>query len=308
MNESHGSRGRDFYRSITDDIVKAIEAGAPAFEMPWHQGGGRPINAYTDTAYRGVNVVGLWARAGAAGYESRYWATYKQWRMLDAQVRAGAHGSPIVFYKEVERALDEAEEEEGTAPAPQLVARFSFVFNVEQVDGWQPSNPARDCKVMELAEAEAFVANTRADIRHGGDTACYYPTDDYIRMPNREHFVGTLTASATECYYSTLLHELTHWTGHRSRIDRNLVGRFGDQAYAMEELIAELGAAFLCADLRISPSPRLDHAAYIAHWLEVLKRDKKAVFSASSKAANAADFLDRLQRPASFLGEVSGGQ
>jgi antirestriction protein ArdC len=132
-------------------------------------------------------------------------------------------------------------------------------------------------------------------VKHGGERAFYRPADDIIQMPERERFLGTETSTPTEAYYGTLLHELTHWTGAKKRCDREFGKRFGDQAYAMEELVAELGAAFLCADLGISVTPRQDHAAYIDNWLSVLKADKKAIFTAASKAAQASDYLAGLQ-------------
>jgi antirestriction protein ArdC len=271
MSEATSSaRGRDVYREITDKIVAAIQIGAPEFQMPWHRSvaSGRPVNAYTDFAYRGVNVVALWTATEFGHFTSRYWATYKQWQMLGARIREGERGSIIVFFKETTRqAYDEKEGE--MVPETYLVARSSFVFNANQVDGWEtPEIPAKS-QVEIIEEAERFATGTKADIRHGGDQACYRPSGDFVQIPDRERFVGSKTSNPTECYYATLLHELTHWTGHKSRLDRDLANRFGDQAYAMEELVAELGAAFLCGDLRITNSPRLDHASYIASWLKL---------------------------------------
>jgi antirestriction protein ArdC len=140
---------------------------------------------------------------------------------------------------------------------------------------------------------DAFVAATGATIRHGGNMACFIPKLDEIRMPERNAFTGSLTSSATEAYYATLLHELTHWTAPANRCGRDLSGRFGSESYAMEELVAELGAAFLCGELGIAVEPRADHAQYLAHWLQVLKADKRAIFTAASKAAEAAAFLSR---------------
>jgi antirestriction protein ArdC len=169
------------------------------------------------------------------------------------------------------------------------------VFNLEQVDGWQPPRPATPDPKRVLVEVERFVMATFADIRIGGDRAYYRPGTDHIQMPDRDRFTGTETIDATESYYATLLHELTHWTGHAARLDRDLSGRFGREGYAMEELVAELGAAFLCSDLGITNRPRPDHAAYIAHWLAVLKKDTRAIFTAASKANEARRFLTGLQ-------------
>jgi antirestriction protein ArdC len=149
---------------------------------------------------------------------------------------------------------------------------------------------------VELIEAaEAFVAATGANIVHGGSRACYVPRTENIHMPPRDVFIGTATSTAAEAYYSTELHELTHWTSAETRCNRELGKRFGDQAYAIEELVAEFGAAFLCADLGITDEPRADHAQYLASWLSILKADKKAIFTAASKASEAAAFLGALQ-------------
>lgn len=144
-------------------------------------------------------------------------------------------------------------------------ARTSWVFNASQVDGWSPPKPPERSEVEVLVHAEAFVERTGAVIRHGGDSACYRSLSDVIDMPDRDLFKGTTTSGATESYYAVLFHELTHWTGHQSRLDRQLANRFGDAAYAMEELVAELGASFLCADNAIANEPRPDHACYIAN-------------------------------------------
>ena len=294
----------DVYEAITDRVIAAIEAGAGEWQMPWHRSGvSRPVNAHTKKPYRGVNVVALWAAAEAYHYDCGFWATYKQWRELDAQVRKGERASLIVFWKELER---EVEDEETREPQRKktLFARASWVFNADQVEGWVPPAPPERNLVQALDQAEAFTAATGADIRHGGDRAFYRRSTDHVQMPDRERFTGSATSTPTEAYYATLLHELTHWTGHESRLDRDLSGRFGNEAYAMEELVAELGAAFLCADLSITNTPRPDHAAYIGGWLEALKRDKRAIFTAASKAAQATDYLARLQAGAGAQEEL----
>jgi antirestriction protein ArdC len=286
----------DVYEAITDRVIAAIEEGAGQWQMPWHRSGvSRPLNAHTKKAYRGVNVLALWVAADAEGYGTGFWASYKQWQELKAQVRKGERASLIVFWKELEREVEDEETGERERKKT-LFARASWVFNADQVDGWTPPSPPERNLVEVLDHAEAFTAATRADIRHGGDRAYYRRTDDYVQMPDRERFTGSATSTPTEAYYATLLHQLTHWTGGESRLDRELSSRFGTEAYAVEELVAELGAAFLCADLSITNTPRPDHAAYIANWLEVLKRDKRAIFTAARKAAQAFDYLASLQR------------
>jgi antirestriction protein ArdC len=265
--------------------------------MPWHRSGeglNRPVNIDTNNAYRGINVVSLWASAQARGFGTGTWGTYRQWQNNGAQVRKGEKASLVVFYKEfdVEETTDDGETEQGK----RLMARASWVFNADQVDGYTaPAVPEPKDPVQALDRAERFIAGTGAIVHHGGSRAFYRPSDDIIQMPERERFLGTETSSATESYYATLLHELTHWTGHGRRCDRQFGKRFGDDAYAMEELVAELGAAFLCADLGVTLEPRPDHAAYIDNWLTVLKADKKAIFTAASQAAKATDYLGGLQ-------------
>src|SRR5271165_2474183 len=287
----------DIHQHITDQIIAAIENGAGEFRLPWHRSAGnimRPANIASKKAYRGVNILALWAAADAKGYESGTWGTYKQWTEAGAQVRKGEKASHVVFYKEITVAADEdSDDETGT----RLFARATPVFAAEQVEGYAasapPEPPANPAEPIE--RAEAFVAATGAVIHHGGSRAFYRRSTDDIHLPPREAFRGTPTSTAAEAYYSTKLHELTHWTGIESRCNREFGKRFGDDAYAMEELVAELGAAFLCADLGITDTPRADHAQYLDSWLRVLKADRRAIFTAASKASQAAAFLAALQ-------------
>lgn len=286
----------DLYRTVTDKIVAAIEAGAGAFVMPWHVSAatGRPINALTGHGYRGVNVVALWAEAVMSGYGTGWWASYRQWERLGAQVRRGEHGTVIVFYNRLNTApADDLDESDRY----RLVARASRVFNLGQVDGWHPPGAASVPIIEALAEVEAFVAATDAVVLHGGPRACYRHDYDRIELPARDRFRSTPTSSASETYYGTLLHELTHWSGAPHRLNRTFGTRFGDNDYAVEELVAELGAAFLCADLGIANEPRPDHAAYVASWLVVLNDDRRAIFTAAARANDAATYLQGFSEP-----------
>jgi antirestriction protein ArdC len=283
----------DVYRKVTEQIIAAIEAGAGTCKMPWHAGivpMTMPINAATDAPYRGINVLALWADATIKRYITGYWASYKQWQKIGAQVRQGEHGSIIVFYKEYERSNSEGEDEY----RPRFVARATRVFNAEQVDGWEYPSPKRSSDIELNEQVDAFVCATKADIRHNAYGARYRRREDWIELPNHDQFIGTPTSSATEAYYAVLLHELTHWTGAPHRLDRVFGTRFGDRAYAFEELIAELGAAFLCSAFRIVNEPRADHAAYISNWLGILDRDPKAIFTAASQAQKAVEYLAKL--------------
>lgn len=281
----------DIHQHITDKIVSAIERGAGEFRLPWHRATGnimRPANIVSKKAYRGVNVITLWAYSEERGYSSGTWGTYRQWAEAGAQVRKGEKAAFVVFYKEFET----VPESDGSESETRLFARATPVFAAEQVEGYEaPAKETISVPMTPIEQAEAFVAATGAEIHHGGTRAFYRPSTDSIQLPPREAFIGTPTSTPAESYYSTLLHELTHWTSAESRCNRQLGKRFGDQAYAMEELIAELGAAFLCADLGITDEPRPDHAQYLSSWLAVMKADKKAIFTAASKASEAAVFL-----------------
>ena len=288
----------DVYEAVTNQIITAIEAGAGKVAMPWHASGAaitRPKNISTGNAYRGVNTIALWAAAATGGYAEGLWGTYRQWQDRGAQVRKGEKSSLIIFYKEFER--DDEEREDGlTNFDRRFMVKASRVFNVEQVDGYEREEIDVTADPIDpIAAADAFIQGTGATVTEGGDSAFYHRTHDSITMPDRFRFKDTDTSTATESWYSVLLHELTHWTGAESRMAREFGERFGDDAYAMEELVAEIGAAFLCADLGITAEPRPDHAAYIDHWLRIMKGDKKAIFAAASAAAKASDFLASLQ-------------
>lgn len=280
----------DLYERVTDEIVKAIEAGAGKFVMPWHNWAfGAARNAFTGDAYRGINVLALWAAAHNRAFASSYWATFKQWRDLGACVRKGEKATTIVFYKKQTIEAHDADTGETTEDFRWIVRPYS-VFNADQVDGWREPTFPPQAMVGTHEQIDNFIAATGADIRRG-ETATYYRVPDYIAIPARERFIGSDTSSPEETFYSTVFHELIHWTGHWSRLGRNLSSCFGTADYAMEELVAELGAAFLCAEYLVLHTPRPDHAAYIAEWLAILKSDKRAIFDASTRATKAAEYL-----------------
>jgi antirestriction protein ArdC len=211
---------------------------------------------------------------------------------LGAQVCKGERGSLIVFYKKMEPQEGE-EGDKADANHPPFVARATYVFNAEQVQGWQPPVPKRHSEVEVNEQVAAFLAAVGVEVRHGSHTACYRRDLDVIAMPRPEDFIGTTTSSPTEAYHSVLCHETVHWTGSATRLNREFGKRFGDKSYAFEELVAELGAAFLCSAFRITNEPRADHAAYVASWLEILGRDSRAIFTAASKAQEAVEYLMR---------------
>jgi antirestriction protein ArdC len=287
--ESTATEKRDVYARVTDQIVTAIENGVGSWRMPWHTSGKfafSPINVQSKKPYQGINTVCLWAAAQAKGYERGEWATYAQWQERGAQVRKGEKSTLVVFWKFANDARESQDDGDSPARGSRLLfTRGYSVFNAAQVDGYTPvSDP--DASVPErIAHAEGFFQSIGADLRHGGNQAFYAPSSDHIQMPPLAAFVENIP------YYSTVAHEHTHWTARAGRCDRQLGKRFGDDAYAAEELIAELGAAFTCAHLGLSTEPRADHAQYIQSWLKVLKADSKAIFTAASKAQQATDWM-----------------
>jgi len=287
----------DAYQTITNTIVDLIETHGTGWVKPWIGNGGtarRPISISTGKAYQGINPILLWS----AGFADHRWGTYKAWQDKGCQVRAGQKaGAYIVFFKSLE--IKDKETGDGKK-IPFL--RQTAVFNAEQVEGVEPlpvpEAPETPAEADERVKAALdFAHATGADIRVtvGSDRAFYSPLSDKIVVPAITDFVGTPTSSAQECFAATLLHELVHWSGHRSRLDRVKGLAFGDEAYAAEELVAELGATFLCSDLQISAEPRADHAQYIASWLKALKNDKRLIVRAASAASKAAEYLHSLQ-------------
>ncbi len=287
----------DIYTRITNQIIAALERGVKPWTQPWRTGHAagpvsRPLRV-GGQPYSGINVLTLWASAMERGYAAPIWMTFRQARELGAFVRKGEKGSPVVYASTMLKTeRDEATGEDEERAIPFLKAYTAF--NVEQIDGLPAHFHARLDDAVNpderIAEADAFFRATGADIRHGGNAAFYAPGPDFIQLPDFEAFLSA------EGYYATLAHEATHWTRHKSRLDRNLGRkRHGDQGYAREELVAELGAAFLCADLKITLEDREDHASYIASWLQALRDDKRVVFSAAAHAQRAVDFLKGLQ-------------
>lgn len=268
----------DIYQTITDNIVAALEKGAAPWIKPWTaaSGGSLPHNAVSGRAYNGVNFIVL----SCAAYASNGWLTYKQAKELGGNVRKGEKGTQIVFWS-FPKVTDKETGEIKTVP----FAKGFTVFNVEQCEGLDTSKLKGFTPTAQGATAiNDLAANVGADVRHGGGSAYYHPTHDFIAMPS----VDTFTSQ--EAYAGTLAHELVHWTGHKDRCDRQFGKRFGDDAYAFEELVAEIGSAFVCASAGI-PLEGLQHDAYIASWLKVMKSDKRAIFTASSQAKKAADWL-----------------
>jgi antirestriction protein ArdC len=286
----------DIYSRITADIIAAIEAGTAEFKMPWHHDGtstSRPINVASNKPYRGINTLALWASATRCGYGSEVWGTYQQWNTKGAQVRRGERGTTVVFWRIDDRGSQrDGDEADNEAGQHRVLARAYTVFNSVQVDGYARPEPTTLADDARIDAAERFCSNLGIDVRHGGDRAFYTPTGDFVQMPEFQKFYDGIS------YYAVLLHECGHASGAKHRLDRDLSGRFGSEAYAMEECVVELLSALICADLSLSIVPRPDHASYIASWLKVLRNDARAIFTASSKAQQAADWMHAQQSAA----------
>lgn len=289
----------DIHKEVTDQIISLLDqVNLDDYQPPFASlsAMGLPSNPTTQKHYQGVNILALWFNQQARKFTSNQWATFQQWKEAGAQVRKGEKGSRVIFYKTLLKSEDVGNGEQKDVKIPML--RLFTVFNANQVDGFDQENKiAPDVDLAKrITLVDEFSKNTGADIRTGGNEAYYDIKNDYISMPETSSFLDTPEISATEHYYSTLLHELTHWTGAKQRLDRHhTTMETKKEDYAFEELIAELGAAFLCAQQGVTQVMPKNHAIYIKSWLRALKDDKTHIFKASAQAAKAVDFLNNLQ-------------
>ena len=286
MGKRKGKSKAEVERLITSQIIAALESDTGNWAKPWASLDGAPSNAKTGRDYRGVNRLVLSFTQHSTMYPRGIWAGYGQWQALGAQVNKDEKATYITLPVPIKRHDDNADEEAGMYFKP------ARVFNAAQVNGYEVpalADPRALQDYLEYANAKAFVARTGATIKHGGDKAFYMPSKDAIMLPAREAF------SDGAAYYATLFHELTHWTGADKRLDRKHGGKFGSNDYAFEELVAEIGAAFLCSDMGVSnEEPRADHAQYLKHWLEILRASDKAIGDAASQAGKATEYLNEL--------------
>jgi antirestriction protein ArdC len=286
---SFSGKAVDLHQSVTDKIVALLEKGVRPWTRSW--GGAndsilqRPLR-FVGKPYNGINVVILWATAMEQGYQSPYWMSLQQANEVGARVRKGEKSTPIVFYTVYTKTDNDTGEE-----SKLRIPRAYRIFNADQIDGLSEKfHPQTVVPVIESKErdprAEEFFDALGANISYGGNTASYTISKDSLRMPEFKNF------HTADDYYATQAHEYIHWTRHPSRLDRSFdQKRFGDQGYAREELVAELGAAFWAADFGMSLEPREDHASYLANWLTILRNDKRAIFAASAFADKAVKYL-----------------
>ncbi|MBO9126357.1 MULTISPECIES: ArdC family protein [unclassified Rhizobium] len=298
MSRNPESTRADIYNRITDRIIEELAEGVRPWMKPWSAGNTegritRPLR-HNGLPYSGINVLLLWSEQMARGFASSMWMTFKQALELGAAVRKGETGSTVVFASRFTKS--EADGNGGAVDREIPFLKAYSVFNIEQIDGlpdhYHDQPVAKTDPVERIEVAERFFRNTGAVIRHGGNQAFYAPRPDLIQMPPLQSFRDVAS------YYATLSHEATHWTSPKDRVGRDL-SRYGKDRSerAREELIAELGSCFLCADLGIVPElePRADHAAYLQSWLSVLANDKRAIFQAAAHAQRAVAFLHGLQ-------------
>ena len=273
------------YQQVTDRIISELERGAAPWIKPWttFASGGEDQNIISKKPYNGINRVIL----GMSGFSSSKWASFKQWQQLGATVRKGEKGTMIVFYSPIKKESINPTNGQLESSAYHCLKSY-FVFNADQVDGIEIEKPATVEKpFIDIPALEKRVIDTGAVINHGSSSAFYRRDSDSIHLPNKGAF------KSESDYYATLLHELIHWSGASFRLDRTKGKRFADTAYAFEELVAELGAAFLCQDYQIQGDLR--HADYIGSWLKCLKDDNKAIFNAAALAQKAADYVNTIK-------------
>jgi antirestriction protein ArdC len=288
---------QDLFETITGQLIADIEAGAGTWTMPWHAlaDAGTPVSI-AGRPYRGINALWLPLVGATQGWATGVWGTYKGWQATGAQVRRGQHATPVVLWKPTKTrgrdTEDTTDDGDDAGPRRRLVVRTYNVFAAEQVDGAEHLITERTERLAgrdtpeRIAVADAYFAAVGARVIEGGNQAYYQPATDTIHVPSLAQF------DHPWLHAGTLAHEHGHWTGHPSRLDRDLSGRFGSDAYAAEELVAELGAAMWCAQMDLSAVTRPDHAAYLAHWLHILRTDARALITVASKAQGAVDHLN----------------
>jgi antirestriction protein ArdC len=281
----------DFYAQVTNTVIEMMESGIFSAKNEWTKtqvNAFNSCNAVTKRRYSGINTIVLACAMLKNGFVSNEWLTFKQALENNTPVKKGSKSQTVFFYKTLKKENDKNEIEK----IPML--KSFNVFNVEQLENYTAPvvEVTTESEFLMMEKAEEIMTKSGAKFNFGGDSAFFRPSTDSITLPTREQF------SDEAFFYSVAFHELTHWTGAKTRLDRQNGKRFGDAAYAMEELVAELGATFLCADIDILPRTLDNHASYLANWIQVLKDDKKAIFTAAAQAQKAHDFIMSLVNPA----------
>lgn len=291
-------------KKIIEDISKAMIELMETDKGHWNSGlkdyisTGIPYNKFTGIRYVGLNTLILYLQSLKHGWKSQIHGTAKNWNDAGYKIKKGAKGTHIVFSKWVEKESKELTTNDGEPLIDSYWCMRNYVvFNAEQVDGYEIVKEKTETipTPERMKNVEQYINNTKAKIIEGGNRAFYSPDLDIIKMPELSSYKGTDNSSALECYYSTRLHELAHWTGHKDRLNRTMGKRFGDNDYAYEELVAETSSAFLCGLLNISSEPRPDHARYLKSWIKGIKDNPKALYMAFTQASKVVKYLDGLQ-------------
>jgi len=289
---------QNIYQRVTDVIIEQLEVGTIPWQQPWigdHRTLlGLPFNYTTGNYYQGINIVLLWCSAIKNKYNSDEWGGFQQWKDKDEAVRKDEKGSLVVYYNTIEKEVDGKIEK-----IPFL--KSLKVFNRCQLASYNQKLSFNEQEVIpslveKISIVDEFVANPKAIIEQHDGGACYIPSSDKIMLPHSEKFQGSANCTATEGFYSVLFHELTHWSGAKHRLNREWGKKFGDKDYSAEELVAELGAAFLTKGFGLATLEKGDHAGYIDHWLKVLKENNRFIVTAAGEAAKAVDYLQHLQQ------------
>ncbi len=292
-------------QQFNETIQEKILSQMKKYGTNWLQGykndliTGRSHNKFTGTQYRGINAWLLYFSSLNNGYETKEYGTAKNWMSLGHNIKKGEKGHHILFQQWKEKESKEHTDDDGNPLVDMYCIYKNYVvFNADQVDGYEVKKPDEDALKSEnerLQDVDAYVFNTGAKIIYGSDGGFYSPSRDEIHMPNIDNYVGTDTSNAIESFYGTQLHELAHWTGHESRLNRKITNRFGTTDYAYEELVAECSSALLSGALGISSEPRPDHAKYLNSWMTAIKDNPKVIITAFGKASKVVDYLDGLQ-------------
>lgn len=290
----------DIQQNMTNNIISLLDKVDLNDYQPPFAGLaalGIPKNPTTQKQYHGINILALWFNQKARNLTSNHWASYRQWQNAGEKVKKGEKGTRIVFYKTL---TIEGKDEQGKSEELKIpILKQYSVFNATQLENFQKQTPKNTADVDKVEKQEAidvFCKNTKAMIKDEANEAFYNPKEDYINIPKSSLFVNTKYANATENYYGTLLHELTHWTGHPTRLHRkDNPYKKHLQNYAYEELIAELGAAFLCGQFNTKQTQPKNHTLYIKSWLKALKSDKSLIFKAAAQASKAVAYLEKYQ-------------
>ena len=291
----------DLYSHVTETIIKVMESGSLEWVKSWTSTTELPHNALTGHKYKGCNIPILWLTARMNGYRFDRWMTFKQMCKAGGRLKPGQTSTKVVYWRFVNH---KTKKDSDGKPVKYPLLRYWSMFNIDQMTGldekfYEKPESSKLSESEKIQHADKFFENISIKVEHGGSKACYIPSQDVIRLPEFSDF------KTAADYYSVRAHETAHATGHASRLNRDLSGRFGDDSYAMEELVAELTSAFVCASLGLKPISRdgmKDHASYLQHWIKVLKKDPKAFVKAGTLASNAHQYILSLQ-PAVFVDE-----